>query len=612
MFEFFKIIPDILLKPLSVKHLPLHVQLETTTACNLNCLTCPRSDRIDSAQDMDFEIFKMIYDQIKPLRINLSGLGEPLACKDIFKIASYASQNGSLINFPTNFTLANKYKDKILQSGISQIKVSIDAANPDTYLNIRGIDKFEEIIESIRTLNDLKIKKDLKKPEIRFNFALMKENIQELVEIINLAYRLKVEVIYFQDLVYLNLEGKKANIVGGLNVENLRKYLTAAEKAARQKRIKTNLRIWLKDLELYANKMQPVEKFKPNMRVCYFPWFSTYIEVNGNVRPCPHVGFKADEGIMGNVFEDRFEDIWNGELYKAFRRDIKNRQRPFTVCKTCIPKNMFDLMQITSRLLPKNSFLFSKTKRDEFIMPDLNKEETIRGKLNKAQKSPLKTYMALTSGEESFSRFILYELLTSLLGPIPGAVGLFLRQKLYPFMFKKAGKKPIIGRNVVIRHPDKIEIGDYVTVDDNSLIDARGAGPEGVILEDQVIVNRNCLIQAKAGPIRIGKHSSIGSYTIITSVEGIQIGDAVLVTGRCILNPGSYQSDDPNTSIMDQGASAKGPIKIGDGSYLRVGAMIVAGVTIGDGAVIGPAAIVETDVPAGSVARQAPATVSIR
>ena len=243
-------------------------------------------------------------------------------------------------------------------------------------------------------------------------------------------------------------------------------------------------------------------------------------------------------------------------------------------------------------------------------MSDLDKDETIRGKLSKAQKSPLKTYMALTSGGDSFFKFFLYELLTSLLGPIPGAVGFLLRQKLYPFLFKKSGKKPIIGRNVVIRHPDKIEIGDNVTIDDNSLIDAHGAGSDGIILEDHVIINRNCLIQAKAGPIRIGKRSSIGSYSIITSVAGIEIGEAVLVAGRCILNPGSYHLDDPDSAIMDQGASAKGPIKIGDKSYLRVGAMIVEGVTIGTGAVIGPGAIVENDVPARSIAKATSAKVS--
>jgi hypothetical protein len=58
---------------------------------------------------------------------------------------------------------------------------------------------------------------------------------------------------------------------------------------------------------------------------------------------------------MGNVFKERFENIWNGNRYMTLRQEFKTGQRPFSVCKTCIPKDMFDLMQITSRLLPKGS-----------------------------------------------------------------------------------------------------------------------------------------------------------------------------------------------------------------------------------------------------------------
>ncbi len=239
-----------------------------------------------------------------------------------------------------------------------------------------------------------------------------------------------------------------------------------------------------------------------------------------------------------------------------------------------------------------------------------NGQDTIRSRLIRARKSPLKTYIELTVGDVNFFKFLYYEIISSLLGPIPGALGFFLRQKFYPAFFKKAGKKLIIGRNVVIRHPGKIEIGDHVTLDDNCLIDAHGSGSEGIVFEDYVIVNRNCMLQAKAGPIKIGKHASIGSYTMITSVDGIEIGDEVLIAGRCILNHGSYHLDDPDSAILDQVAPARGPIKIGDKSYLRVGAMIVEGVTIGSGAVIGPGAIVDNDVPEGCMAKTASAEIS--
>lgn len=358
MFTYFKIIPDIVFQPLTVSHLPLHLQIETTTVCNFNCITCPRADLIKRPKDMNLETFKIVYDQIKPRRINLSGLGEPLTHKDIFKISSYASKKGSIVNFPTNFTLARRSMSKFINSGISQLKVSIDAASRDTYFKIRGADRFEEIIETIQTLNYLKATAGVTKPEIRFNFALQKENIQELVEVINLASNLKVRTIYFQDLVHIGIEDKLPRIIGDFNIERLRKHLTVAETAATQKKIKTNLSIWLRDLELYANKMEHIESFRINSRRCYFPWFSSYIDVNGHVRPCPHVAFKPDEGVMGNIFDDKFENIWNNDVYRALRHKFKKRYRPFAACKTCIPKNIFDLIHITSKLLPKGSAIF--------------------------------------------------------------------------------------------------------------------------------------------------------------------------------------------------------------------------------------------------------------
>jgi acetyltransferase-like isoleucine patch superfamily enzyme len=245
-------------------------------------------------------------------------------------------------------------------------------------------------------------------------------------------------------------------------------------------------------------------------------------------------------------------------------------------------------------------------------MKKTNRQDSIRTKLITARKSPLKTYIELTAGDVNFIKFLYYEIITSLLGPIPGALGFFLRQKVYPILFKRTGKNLIIGQNVVIRHPGKIEIGDHVTIDDSSLIDAKGAGREGIIIQDQVVINRNCMIQAKAGPIKIGERASIGSYTMITSINGIEIGKEVLMAGRCNLNPGYYNYNGQNSLNFDHVAPAKGSIKIGDRSYLRAGAMIVEGVTIGTGAIIGPGAIVEKDIPPKTICMGPSAKIQVK
>ena len=141
---------------------------------------------------------------------------------------------------------------------------------------------------------------------------------------------------------------------------------------------------------------------------------------------------------------------------------------------------------------------------------------SIREKLSEARASPMRAYVDLTAGADAgLPRFLLYEFLTFFLGPLPGGLGLLLRKKLYPLLFRRAGGGLVLGRGLTVRHPRNIELGDNVVIDEYSLIDGRGAGAAGLRLEDGVVINRNCMIQAKAAPIRLGPRTSIGSNSVI-------------------------------------------------------------------------------------------------
>src|SRR5437867_293569 len=116
-------------------------------------------------------------------------------------------------------------------------------------------------------------------------------------------------------------------------------------------------------------------------------------------------------------------------------------------------------------------------------------KDLIRHKLFHERKSSLGKYRELVIGDGSLFQFITYELLTTFLAPLPGALGLVLRKLFYPYLFKRIGKGVVFGRSIVIRHPSKIELGNRVVIDDYCLIDARGAGNEGVIIGDDTIIS---------------------------------------------------------------------------------------------------------------------------
>jgi acetyltransferase-like isoleucine patch superfamily enzyme len=240
-------------------------------------------------------------------------------------------------------------------------------------------------------------------------------------------------------------------------------------------------------------------------------------------------------------------------------------------------------------------------------MRTIAKDETIRARLARARSSPLQAYQELTVGDGGLLRLLGYEALTGLLGPLPGALGLLLRRHGYRGLFAAAGRGLVLGRNVVLRHPGRMALGDDVVVDDMAVLDARGAPPGGFSLGDGVLVNRNCIVQSKGGPLTIGARTSIGANSVIVSVSGIEIGRAVLTAGGCYLSGGSYPVDDPSRPVMDNDVHSKGPIRIGDGAWIGTAAVILDGITVGRDAVVGAGAVVTRDVPERAIVAGVPA-----
>lgn len=73
---------------------------------------------------------------------------------------------------------------------------------------------------------------------------------------------------------------------------------------------------------------------------------------------------------------------------------------------------------------------------------DLKIQESISG----GKQSKLKRYQQLVIGSDRFSDLILYELVTTLFSWVPGALGLFLRSKLYPLLLGKTGQERYLVR----------------------------------------------------------------------------------------------------------------------------------------------------------------------
>ncbi|MCG8401120.1 MAG: acyltransferase [Firmicutes bacterium] len=254
----------------------------------------------------------------------------------------------------------------------------------------------------------------------------------------------------------------------------------------------------------------------------------------------------------------------------------------------------------------------------------IDEQQYIRAKLFDGDKSNLRRYADLVVGEDAgYGELLKYELITFFLGGVRGALGLLLRKKLYPLLFNQCGKGVIFGRNLTIRNAKNITLGENVVLDDDCVLDARGAGEEGVVIGDRVILNRGVSVQAKIGPVHVGADSDIGMHSDLHSQGGLYIGRQVVLGGSGKMSGGIFQID-RHTPLAEDGGegataseqaereqtrSTRGPIRLGDKVLVGMGSMFLDGVDVGEGAVIGAGSVVIRSIPAYTVAAGVPAKV---
>jgi len=228
--------------------------------------------------------------------------------------------------------------------------------------------------------------------------------------------------------------------------------------------------------------------------------------------------------------------------------------------------------------------------------------------LSDNQTSSLTKYQALIIGKKGLGNLARYEIITLLSSWVPGALGLFLRSKLYPLMLGKVGKNVIFGTNVVLRHPHKIFLGNNVVVDDNCLLDAKGTDNQGIVIGDDVFIGRNTILSCKNGDIILANHVNIGFNCEIVSASRVSLGERVLMAAYGYLMSADHDMARTDVPISDQPRGGKG-INIEDDVWLGAGVKVTDGVTIRRDSIIGTGSVVSTDISEYSIALGFPARV---
>lgn len=350
MLKYLKYLKSVLLKPEKVNHNPVHIQLEPSNYCNLKCKMCIRDNIKANNKNMSFEEYKKIISQIKPGKITFAGSGEPTINKELFKMIKYAGEKNISTMISSNMSLLNNGDaEELVKSGLKVVKVSIDAATRQTYLNVRGEDCFEKIIYNISGIVSAKRKEGFNTPQIRFDYVILKDNINEMSEVIKLAKNIGVNTVYFRPLQKVGLKEKtQKELTENFDIKAMRKILLETGRIARELNIFTNTGEILKNInyynELYELRLPPVNK------MCLLPWLQTFVAANGDVSPCCALYF--NEGFkIGNIFEESFKNIWNGENYRDVRKKFK-KHKVLNICRDCVPRDITTLLSMI-KFVPK-------------------------------------------------------------------------------------------------------------------------------------------------------------------------------------------------------------------------------------------------------------------
>src|ERR1700712_3787919 len=184
---------------------PVCLYLEVTNRCNLLCETCPRTfEDLEPPADMSWDLFTRIVDQVPDVaRVVLHGVGEPMLVKDLPRMIRYLKDRGTYVLFNTNGTLVKpKRFSELIDTGLDELRVSLDAADRASYLRVRGKDYFDRIVRDVGKFVAYQKSVDASTPRVSRWPTGLKETVEQLPAFVRLAAEMEVREVHLQRLVF--------------------------------------------------------------------------------------------------------------------------------------------------------------------------------------------------------------------------------------------------------------------------------------------------------------------------------------------------------------------------------------------------------------------------
>jgi len=307
-----------------------NLQLDTINLCNLQCKQCNVHLIRDVVEPtpMSPETLRIVGEQVFPYcnDVNFAALAEPWMSPVIEDSLDLARARGVpfLQMISNGLLLTEQRARKLIDIQLDRISVSTDAVTQETYTRIRG-SNLNRVVKNLERLRDLKVQLGSAKPQIKFNFVMLRSNLHEMPAMVDLAHDLGGEIIDFRLPFILNRQGIQDELPDH-NPEFMDEMIE-----------KTRTRMEMLGLAIEqlpeTNASRVARKYRvpevnsapgpnaDNTPLCDAPWGFLVIWPTGDVHPCcsPYVlGGKP----MGNLMENTFAQILTGPRYTRLRSSL--------------------------------------------------------------------------------------------------------------------------------------------------------------------------------------------------------------------------------------------------------------------------------------------------
>jgi MoaA/NifB/PqqE/SkfB family radical SAM enzyme len=287
--------------PLSEPALPSrpdHVQIQTVTGCNADCIFCPnrKTERhIPLGRRMEWDLYRSVVDQCLELgirRYTLYLMNEPMLDRELPQRIAYISSRIRRPQYTKTTShgglLTERMAQGLLDSGLDKLKISVQSLNPERYWKIMRL-RLDKTLRNIDRFLDLKARGGYRRPKLEIVVVDSVHNHDEIPEIRNYWQKREIRLVVEP-------------------VENRADHGTIRKAA------------------VGFSKLQPFtwcRRLKEQLYVLY----------DGRVLMC--CADWEQRAVLGDLKNTPLRDIWYGERYAELRRRFVAGDLRGTLCESC-------------------------------------------------------------------------------------------------------------------------------------------------------------------------------------------------------------------------------------------------------------------------------------